>query len=105
MSTRRRQAFGVVEVTEWPAVLADPGAPAWASNAATREWLKAHGVDVAKGADNGSTPAQRRVLAIRAWAHEHHPSSRWPAFIDQHWMNKSGLRVVQQAAARAARQW
>ena len=103
MSTRRRQAFGVVEVTaEWPAVMADPDAPVWTSSAASREWLTSHGVDVAQSARSGKTPAQRRARAIKSWAHAHHPSSRWPNFIDQHWMNASGLRQIEQQADRIA---
>lgn len=58
---------------EWPPEFADPHA--WA------------------------TPRER-YDAIHTWALEYHPSRRFPGFIDQHWMNESGLRRIEQAAHR-----
>ena len=60
---------------EWPPHFADPDA--WAT-------------------------AGERYDAIMAWALEHHPSRRWPNFVDQPWMNASGLGIVEQRAFRAA---
>ena len=71
---RRRQQEALTS-HEWPSEFADP--QAWA------------------------TPRERSE-AIHAWAREHHPSPRWPGFIDQHWMNASGLRRIEQQADRTA---
>ncbi len=86
--------------TAWPADLSMPDAASWQDARAYREWCEVNGVP----SRDESTPDKRRCRAIADWAHAHHPSPRWPAFIDQHWMNASGLRAVQQRAERDGRE-
>lgn len=87
----------------WPSELADPKAAVWRSGTATSEWLDSQGVHDGKAnARRAGTPVARRAGAIYDWAHEHHPSERWPHLVDQHWLDLSGLRAIDQAATRAA---
>jgi len=102
MSSARRRAFGAAEATEWPAELYDPGASAWASRAALAAWRATHRLVEREGPHAAQTPAQRRLQALKEWARANHPDERWPSRADQHWMNSSGLRAVEQAAQRIA---
>lgn len=104
MTTTRRRSRAIQPAsTDWPAELADTEARAWASAAQTLAWLDAQGAEGAlHQVEAYPTTAGRRVAALRAWAHTYHPSERWPNFVDQHWMNASGLRRIEQQADRAA---
>ena len=104
MSTPRRQSFGVVTVNGWPEILADETATAWESESSMREWLRARGVPVSGIPDGLLSVGGRtalRLAAIKAWAVHSHPAVKWPGRVDNHWMNSSGLRSVEQLASRA----
>lgn len=97
MARRRRQE--VASDSAWPIEFSVPDAPPWQGSRAFSEWCQSNGIS----SHDESTPDARRVRAIREWVRAHHPSPRWPQFPDQHWLNASGLRAVEQAAERAER--
>ncbi len=94
MARRRREE--VASDDAWPVEFSMPDAAPWQGSRAFRAWCHANELQPR----DESTPAARRCRAIGDWAHAHHPSRRWPGFIDQHWMNESGLRRIQQSANR-----
>lgn len=101
MSTARRASRRrLTTAGGWPVDLDNADAPAWRSDSAMARWLDDIGAQVRGNPTMNNTADERQLTALRSWVYSFHPSERWSNFVDNAWMNSSGLRKVEQAVAR-----